>query len=107
MRIAEFKEISTRTEQRVVHHGTEHDEDGNIINEAWDETVEVEVPVMGMVYRDATPEEVAEFERIAAELPPPEPTPEERIARLETENANLKEALELILSGATEVTVDG
>lgn len=107
MRIAEFKEISTRTEQRVVHHGTEHDEDGNIINEAWDETVEVEVPVMGMVYRDATPEEVAEFERIAAELPPPEPTPEERIEKLETENAYLKEALELILSGATEVTVDG
>lgn len=107
MRIAEFKEISTRTEQRVVHHGTEHDEDGNIINEAWDETVEVEVPVMGMVYRDATPEEVAEFEHMQAELPEPEPTPEERIEKLETENAYLKEALELILSGATEVTVDG
>ena len=79
MRIAEYKKISTRTVQRVVHHGTEHDKDGNIINEAWDETVEVEVPVMDMVYRDATPEEVSEFERLQAELPEPEPSPEERM----------------------------
>ena len=79
MRIAEFKEISTRTEQRVVHHGTKYDEDGNIINEAWEETVEVQVPVMGMVYRDATPEEIAEFERQQAEMPEQEPSQEERM----------------------------
>ena len=84
MRIAEYKKISTRTEQRLVHHGAEYDDDGNIINEAWDETVEVEVPVMGMVYRDATPEEIAEFERQQAEMPEPEPTPEERLDALET-----------------------
>ena len=84
MRIAEYKKISTRTEQRVVHHGTKYDEDGNIINEAWDETVEVEVPVMGMVYRDATPEEIEEFERQQAEMPEPEPSPEERLDALET-----------------------
>ena len=50
------------------------------------------------------PEEIAEMERMAAETPPPEPTPEERLTALETENAYLKEALELLLSG---VTVDG
>lgn len=33
--------------------------------------------------REATPEELAELERLATELPPPEPTPEERIVALE------------------------
>jgi predicted nuclease with TOPRIM domain len=59
------------------------------------------------IKREATPEEIAENERLAAELPPTESTPEERIAKLETENAYLKEALELILSGATEVDGNG
>ena len=30
----------------------------------------------GIVYRDATPEEEAEFERQKAEMPEPEPTPD-------------------------------
>ena len=34
--------------------------------------------------------------------PDPQPTQEERIAALEVENAQLKEALDLLLSGATE-----
>ena len=37
-----------------------------------------------MIYRDATPEEVAEFAHQQAELPEPEPTPEERLDALET-----------------------
>lgn len=48
----------------------------------------------GVVYRDATAEEIAEIERQQAEMPAPDPTPDERIAGLE-------EALELILSGVT------
>lgn len=83
MRIAEYKQVSTRTEQRVIHHDELWDDNGNIIAEAWDETVDVEVPVMGMVYRDATPEEEAEFERQQAEMPEPEPTAEERLNKLE------------------------
>ena len=59
------------------------------------------------ISREMLPEEEAEFERLAALIPPPEPTIEEQIAELKTENAYLREALELILSGATEVTVDG
>lgn len=55
------------------------------------------------ITREMTPEEIAEMERLSAQLPLPEPTAEERIARLETENAHLKEALEWILSGKTEV----
>ena len=69
MRIAEYKQISTRIEPRVIHHEAEYDDEGTITVEAWDETVEVEVPVMGMVYRDATPEEIAEMERQQAEMP--------------------------------------
>ena len=72
-----------RTEQRVIHHAAEYAEDGSVTHEAWDETVEVQVPVMGMVYRDATPEEEAEFERQKAEMPEPEPTAEERLNKLE------------------------
>lgn len=83
MRYGEYKQVSTRTEHRVIHHEAEYDEDGNIASEAWDETVDVEVPVMGMVYRDAKPEEEAEFDRQREEMPEPEPTAEERLDKLE------------------------
>lgn len=36
-------------------------------------------------YRKATEEENAEFERMAASMPTPDPTPEERLAALEEE----------------------
>ena len=47
------------------------------------------------IIRDMTVEEIAELEALAAEQPAPEPTPEERIATRE-------EALNMLLSGATE-----
>ena len=84
MKINDLVKIGERTEQRVIHHAAEYADDGSITKEAWDETVEVQVPVMGMVYRDATPDEISEFERQQAETPPPEPTPEERLDALET-----------------------
>ena len=93
MRRAEYKQVSTRTEQRAIHHDVEYDGDGNIIAAAWDETVDVEIPVMGVVYRDATPEEIAEFERQQAEMPEPEPTPEERLAIMEDAFAELCEVI--------------
>ena len=51
--------------------------------------------------RDMTAEEVAELERLAAEQPAPEPSPEERIAALEKGNAELRDALDALLSGVT------
>lgn len=83
MRIAEYKQVSTRAEQRVIHHDAIQDDNGNVVANAWDETVEVQVPVMGMVYRDATPEEEAEFARQQEEMPEPDPTAEERLDKLE------------------------
>lgn len=53
------------------------------------------------IYRDMTHEEVAEMEKLAAEAPEPEPTPEERIAALEKDNAELREAMDALLSGVT------
>ena len=53
------------------------------------------------IYRDMTAEEVAEFEKLATEMPTPEPTPEERIAVLEQDNAELREALDALLIGVT------
>ena len=53
------------------------------------------------IIRDMTPEEVAELEKLATEMPTPEPSPEERIAALEKDNAELREAMEALLSGVT------
>lgn len=36
------------------------------------------------VIREATPEEIAEMERLAAEMPKPDPTPEERMNEIES-----------------------
>lgn len=53
------------------------------------------------VYRDMTAEEIAEMEKLATEMPAPEPTPEERIAALEKDNAELREAMDALLTGVT------
>lgn len=52
-------------------------------------------------YIDMTAEEIAELEKLATEMPAPEPTPEDRIAALEKDNAELREAMEALLSGVT------
>lgn len=54
------------------------------------------------IYRDMTAEEIAELEKLAAEMPAPEPSPEERIAALEQDNAELRSAIEALISGVTE-----
>ena len=84
MKIAEYKQTGTRTESYTVTVPPEYDEEGNIISEEHEETRTREVPVMGIVYRDMTPEEIAEAERLQANIPEPEPTPEERLNTLET-----------------------
>lgn len=79
MRTAEYKKIDTRVVYTEVVIPTQYDDDGNIISEERIETIQKEVPVMGMVYREMTAEEIAEFERQQAEMPEPEPSPEERM----------------------------
>ena len=53
------------------------------------------------VVRDMTAEEVAEMEKLATEIPAPEPTPEERIAALEQNNAELREVMDALIIGVT------
>ena len=45
------------------------------------------------VIRDMSPEEIAELNRQQAEVPESEPTPDDRIARLEAQNQVLTECL--------------
>ena len=59
--------------------------------EAWDEEIAIQI---------YTPYTQEELDRMEAERN--KPTTEERLAALEEENRQLKEALELLLSGATE-----
>ena len=54
------------------------------------------------VTREMTAEEIAEMERMQAELPQPEPSTEEKIAAQAQEIADLKEALTMLLEGVTD-----
>lgn len=74
MRIAEYKQTGTCTEEYTVTIPAKYDDEGNIAVEEHEETRTREVPIMGMVYRDMTPEEIAEAEKLQAEMPEPEPT---------------------------------
>lgn len=91
MRIAEYKQIGTKTETRTRVVPATYDDEGNLLIEEMTEEYTVEVPVMGMVYRDATPEEIEQQE----EIPDMPQSPEDRIAELES-------ALDTLLSGRTE-----
>lgn len=79
MRIAEYKQIDTREETYTVIIPSEYDEQGNVTVESHEETRIREVPVMGLVYRDMTAEELAEIEQMQSEVPEPEATAEDRI----------------------------
>lgn len=78
-RTGEYKQTGTRTESYTVTVPPEYDEEGNLISEEHEETRTREIPVMGMVYRDMTPEEIAELEKIQTELPEEQPTQQDRI----------------------------
>ena len=79
MRIAEYKKIGIKTEEYKIIVPAEYDEKGNITSIEHEETRTREVPIMGMVYRDMTSEEIAELEKIQTELPEEQPTQQDRI----------------------------
>lgn len=79
MRIAEYKQTGTRTEEYTVTIPAEYDDEGNVTVEEHEEVRTREVPVMGLVYRDMTEEEIAEIEQMQSEIPEPEATAEDRI----------------------------
>lgn len=79
MKIAEYKQTGTRTESYTVTIPAEYDNEGKLITEEHEETRTREVPVMGMVYRDMTNDELNELEKEKAELPQEEATQQDRI----------------------------
>lgn len=78
-RTGEYKQTGTRTEENTVIIPAEYDDEGMVITEEHEEIRTREVPVMGLVYRDMTEEELAEIERMQSEVPEPEATAEDRI----------------------------
>lgn len=65
MRIGEYKQIDAKTIENTIMVD-DYDDNGEVIGQH-EETVTKEVPIMGMVYRDATEEEEAEMQKSALE----------------------------------------
>ena len=72
----------TETRERIVP--AVYGEDGELLTPETVEQYTVTVPVMESRNVEMTAEEIAEMERQQAEMPEPEPTPEERLDALET-----------------------
>ena len=85
--------VGERTETRERIIPAVYDENGEIVTEETVEQYTVNVPVMEARNVEMTAEEIAEFERQQAELPEPEPTPEERLAELEAQKQMLTQCL--------------
>ncbi len=101
MKVAEYKQTGIRTESYTVTVPPEYDEEGSLISEEHEETRTREVPIMGMVYRDMTAEEIAEKEKIQTEMPEPQPTAEERLDKVEQRTDTLESATDdLVLTMA-------
>lgn len=79
MKVNELVKIDERTEEYTVTIPAEYDEEGNVTVEEHEEIRTRTVPVMGMVYRDMTAEEIAEMQKQVEQLPPEEPTQLDRI----------------------------
>lgn len=91
MRIGEYKQIDSEIITKTIHHPAEIDDQGNEIA-AWNETVSVEKPIMGMVYRDATDEEIAEMNQI-----PDDPIQyEQRVEQLIRERYTVSDELAIL-----------
>ena len=76
--------VGERTETRERIIPAVYDEYGELLTPETVEQYTVTVPVMEARNVEMTADEIAEFERQQAEMPEPEPTPEERLDALET-----------------------
>ena len=78
-----------RTETRIRTIPAQYNEMGEMIADAYDETYTVTVPIMEPRNVEMTAEEIAELERMQAQMPAPAPTMEERMTVLETQVSSL------------------
>ena len=85
--------IGERTEIRERIVPAVYGEDGELISTETVEQYTVTVPIMEARNVEMTAEEIAEMDAQQAELPEPEPSPEERLAELEAQNQMLTQCL--------------
>lgn len=64
-----------RTETRIRAIPAQYSEMGELITEAYDETYTVTIPIMEAQNVEMTAEEIAELERMQAQMPEPVPDP--------------------------------
>ena len=72
-----------RTETRIRTHPAQYNEMGELIADAYDETYTITVPIMEARNVEMTAEEIAELERVQAQMPAPAPTAEDRLTDVE------------------------
>ena len=75
------KKVGEKKVEKHVHHPPVHDEEGNVIEEAYTEVIEEIKPIIEMVYEEMTQAEIDELEK-QQDLPHV-PTLEERVTELE------------------------
>ena len=68
-------QVGEREEQRTRLIPAEYSETGDLIREAYEETYTVTVPVMEPRNVEMTADEIAELERMQAQMPEPVPDP--------------------------------
>ena len=68
-------QVGERTETRIRTIPAQYNEIGELIAEAYEETYTVTVPIMEAQNVEMTPEEIAELERMQAQMPEPVPDP--------------------------------
>ena len=69
--------VGERTETRIRTIPAQYNEMGELIAENYNETYTVTVPIMEAQNVEMTPEEIAEMEAMRAQIPQPEPDPNE------------------------------
>lgn len=70
-------QVGERAETRIRTIPAQYNEMGELISEAYEETYSVNVPVMEARNVEMTAEEIAELERMQADMPEPQPTLED------------------------------
>lgn len=72
-----------RTETRIRTIPAQYNEMGEMIADGYDETYTITVPIMEARNVEMTAEEIAELERMQAQMPAPAPTAEDRLTDVE------------------------
>lgn len=85
--------IGDRTEARERIIPAVYDDNGELLTPETVEQYTVTIPIMEARNVEMTPEEIAEFERLPAELPVPELTAEERLEIMEDAFAEMCEVI--------------